>query len=300
MESNPAERYAMRNRAAAFIVALLFLPPLAISLSGQGWDAPEPVAGAVWLPALFGAFAIFVYGLLLDTLTFRRTGHSLLRTQRSFLFWNGAAGSIACLLLAYLNLFAGTWITAAAQTTSALLLAAICGTVLLPAVLVTRLWLAGLVRLSTRRLALPAMSEGTAAAILLPLALTGLIGGAIWPVPLGWLFWAAPLLLLVALQLLWHESTVFSGLAQGDWSRILWGTVSGVMVGSIGLAVFRLGGGAIYLAADAWQLIFGLALFGLLCLQVGDVVAEHWRGKQRTDVIKKKPFPIPVVSKKEQ
>ena len=117
----------MRNRVAAFIVALLFLPPLAISLSGQGWDAPAPVAGAVWLPALSGTLAIVVCSLLLDTLTFRRTGHSLLRTQRSFLFWNGAAGSVACLLLAYLNLFAGAWFTAAASETSALLLAAFCG-----------------------------------------------------------------------------------------------------------------------------------------------------------------------------
>jgi len=290
----------MRNRVAAFIVALLFLPPLAISLSGQGWDAPAPVAGAVWLPALSGTLAIVVCSLLLDTLTFRRTGHSLLRTQRSFLFWNGAAGSVACLLLAYLNLFAGAWFTAAASETSALLLAAFCGTALLPAVLVTRLWLAGLLRFSARRFALPALPAGTAAMILLPLALAGLIAGTIWPAPLGWLFWTAPLLLLVALQLLWHENCLFSGLAQGDWSRIVLGAVSGIAVGGIALAAFRLSGGAIYIAADAWQLIFGLALFGLFCLQVGDVVAENWRGKPRTDVFKKKPFPIPVVSKKEQ
>ncbi len=290
----------MRNRVVAFVVALLFLPPLAISLSGQGWDAPAPLAGAVWLPALLGTLAIFVCSVLLDALTFRRTGHSLLRTQRSFLFWNGAAGSVVCLLLAYLNLFAGAWFTPAASETSALLLAAFCGAALLPAILITRLWLAGLFRLGTRRFALPALPAETAAMILLPLALTGLIGGTIWPASLGWLFWAAPLLLLIALQLLWHESTVFSGLAQGDWSRILLGTVSGIMVGGIALAVFRLSGGTIYLAADAWQLIFGLALFGLFCLQVGDVVAENWRGKQRTDVFKKKPFPIPVVSKKEQ
>jgi len=72
------------------------------------------------------------------------------------------------------------------------------------------------------------------------------------------------------------------------------------VVGGIALAAFRLSGGTIYLAADTWQLIVGLALFGLLCLQVGDVVAENWRGKKRTDVFKKKPFPIPVVSKKDQ
>ena len=303
MAGHLAERSIMRNRVTAFIVGLLFLPPLALTLSGQGWDAPAPVAGAVWLPTLFGTLAIILCSLLLDTLTFHRTGHSLLRSQRSYLLWSGVAGATTCMLLAYLNLFAGSWFTAATSETAALLLAAVGGTVLLPAVLITRLWLAGLpglLRLSTRRFALPALPAETAAMILLLAALTGLIGGTIWTVQLGWLFWASPLLLLVALQLLWHESTVFSGLAQGDWSRVLLGAVSGIAVGGIALATYRLSGGAIYLAANTWRLIVGLALFGLLCLQVSDVVAENWRGKKRAVVSKKKPFPIPIVTKKDQ
>ena len=182
MAGNLAERWLVRNRITAFIVALLLLPPLAISLSGQEWEAPAPVAGAVWLPTLFGALAIAVFGLLLDTLTYHRTGHSLLRSQRGYLLWNGVAGTSTCMLLAYLNLFAGAWFTPAGSDTAALLLAALCGTLLLPAVLITRLWLAGLpglVRLSTRRFALPALSAEIAAMILLPAALTGLIGGTI-------------------------------------------------------------------------------------------------------------------------
>jgi hypothetical protein len=43
----------------------------------------------------------------------------------------------------------------------------------------------------------------------------------------------------------------------------------------------------------------GFALFGLLCLQLGDVIAENWRGKSRTAMYsQKKKFPIPVVVKK--
>jgi hypothetical protein len=293
----------MRNRLTAFVVALLLLPPLAVSLSGQEWDAPAPIAGAVWLPALGSTLAVLAFGILLDTLTFHRTGHSLLRSQRSYLLWSGAAGAVTCLLLAYLNLFAGAWFTPAASGTQALLLAALCGTALLPGVSVTRLWLAGLpglVRLSTRRLALPALPAEAAAITLSLAAMTGLLGGTIWIEHLSWLFWLSPLLLLAALQLLWHENTVFSGLAQGDWSRVLLGTVSGIVVGGIALATYRLSGGAIYLAADTWQLIAGLAVFGLLCLQIGDIVAENWRGKKRADVFRKKPFPIPVVTKKDQ
>jgi hypothetical protein len=293
----------MRNRLTAYIVALLFLPPLALTLSGQEWEAPIPVPGTIWLPTLLGALALVAFGILLDTLTFRRTSHSLLRSQRDYLLWNGVAGAVTCMLLAYLNLFTGAWFTPAGSDTAALLLAALCGAVLLPAVLVTRLWLAGLpglVRLSTRRLVLAFLSAETVARILLLAALSGLVAGTIWTSPLGWLFWSAPLLLLAALQLLWHENTVFSGLPQGDWSRVLLGAVSGILVSGFALAAFRLSGGTIYLATGTWQLIAGLALFGLLCLQVGDVISEHWRGKKRADVFKKKPFPIPVVSKKDQ
>ncbi|MGE5758158.1 MAG: hypothetical protein ACM3W8_04765, partial [Sideroxydans sp.] len=167
----------------------------------------------------------------------------------------------------------------------------------------TRLWLAGLpgpVRLSTRKLATPALPAEPAAILLSLMAVAGLLAGPIWMAHLGWLFWLSPLLLLAALQLLWNESTIFSGLPQGDWSRLLLGAISGVAVGGIALTTYRLSGGAIRFGADTWQLISGLAVFGLLCLQVGDIVAENWRGKPRGEVFKRKPFPIPIVTKKDQ
>lgn len=293
----------MKNRLATFAVAILILPPLALSLSGQEWEAPVPIAGALWLPALLSTLAVLAFALLLDTLTFRRTGHSLLRLQRSYLLWSGVAGALACLLLAFLNLFANTWFTPAASATAALLVAALCGGALLPAVMVTRLWLAGLpglARLGTRRLALPAVSAETAAKLLLLVALGGLLGPPLLAHRLPLLFWSSPLLLLAALQLLWNESTVFSGLSQGDWSRVLLSAVSGIVVGGIALASYRLSGGAIYLAAGTWLLLAQLALFGLFCIQLSDIVAEYWRGKPRSEVFKRKSFPIPIVTKKDQ
>ena len=292
----------MLNRLITFAVALLFLPPIALTLAGQAWFAATPVEGTVWLPTLFDILAVLAFGLLLDTLTFHRTGHSLLRSQRNYLLWSGVAGMVTGALIAYLNLFAESWFTAGSET-QALVLAALSGTVLLPVILIARLWLAGLpglVRLSTRRFALPALPPEAAAMMLVLVALTGLVGGTIWMDRLGWLFWLSPLLLLAALQLLWHESTVFSGLAQGDWSRVLLGAVSGIVVGGFALAVYRFSGGSLYLTTGTWQLIAGLAVFGLLCLQVGDAVAENWRGKPRGEVFKKKPFPIPIVTKKDQ
>lgn len=302
MASDFAERHLMLNRLITFAVALLLLPPIALTIAGQAWFAPTPIAGSVWLPTMFGILAVLAFGLLFDTLTFRRTGHSLLRSQRNYLLWSGVAGTVTGTLIAYLNLFAESWFTAGSET-QALLLAAFSGTALLPVILISRLWLAGLpglVRLSTRWFALPALPHEIAAMLLLLVALIGTVGGTIWMDRLGWLFWLSPLLLLAGLQLLWNESTIFSGLAQGDWSRILLGAVSGIVVGGCALAIYRISGGSVYLATGKWQLIAGLASFGLLCLQIGDAVAEHWRGKPRGEVFKKKIFPISVVSKKDQ
>ena len=292
----------MLIRLATFTIALLLLPPAALAIAGQAWFEPTRIEGPVWLPTLVGACTVLAFGILLDTLTFHRTGHSLLRSQRSYLAWSGVAGTVTGTLFAYLNLFAGTWFTAGSDA-QALLLAALSGTAVLPVILIARLWLAGLpglVRLSTRKFALPALQPETAAKFLLLAALTGLIGGTVWFDQLGWLFWSSPLLLLVALQLLWHESTIFSGLAHGDWSRVLLGATSGILVGGVALAIYRLSGGALYLTANAWQLVAALALFGLFCLQIGDAVAEHWRGKPRNEVFKKKPFPISIVTRKDQ
>lgn len=301
MASDLSQRRYMRNRLITFILALLLLPPLALALtlSAQEWIAPLPMAGSVWLPALFSTLAVFAFSMLLDALTFQRTHHSLSRSQLSYLLWNGVAGAVTGMLLAYLNLFATTWATAAGSEVQALLVGALCGSVLLPAVSITRLWLAGLVRLRTRRFALPTLTAEPTAKLLLLLSLIGLLAGTVWVDHLFWMFWLSPLTLLVALQLLWHESTVFSGLPQGDWSRVLLGALSGILVGGIALATYRMSGGSLYLAISTWQLIPGLAVFGVLCLQISDVVAENWRGKKRSEVFKKKPFPIPIVTKKD-
>jgi hypothetical protein len=290
----------MLKRLLTFAVALLLSPPIALLIAGQDWFSPTPLEGAVWLPTLLGTLAVLAFGMLLDTLTYRRTRHSLLRSQRSYLLWSSVAGMMMGTLLAYLNLFAGSWFTAGSDT-QAILLATLAGAALLPVILVTRLWLAGLpglVRLGTRKFALPAVAAEPAAKALLLAAVTGLLGGTIWIDQLGWLFWLSPLLLLAALQLLWHESTIFSGLPQGDWSRILLGAASGILVGGIALATYRSSGGALYLTATTWQLLVALALFGLLCLQLGDAIAEHWRGKPRGEVFKRKSFPIPIVTQK--
>jgi hypothetical protein len=289
----------MKIRLPLFTAAVLLLPSLALLLSNQDWPQANIIGGNVALPALFSSIALLAITSLLDTLSFRRSGSSLLRTQRLYTFGLSVTGAVLCALLACLNIFSPLWVSPLSRPAE-ILLGAFFGSLLLPAVLVMRLWLSGfpaLLRGLTRTLALPAAQAEPVAALLLLATLVGLLGGTVWPTQLGWLLWLSPLMLLIALQLLWHESSVFSGLKNGDWSRVILGAASGILVSGSTLSIYKLTGGALYITTSAWLFTLLLAAFGLLCLQLGDVIAEQWRGKKRADVFKRKPFPIPVVTK---
>ena len=128
--------------------------------------------------------------------------------------------------------------------------------------------------------------------------MTGLLGGAAWP-ELFWVMWLAPLLLLTVLQLMWQESTIFSGLKNGDWGRVICAALSGIMVANLAVMAYQVNGGILVINLHPLLAQPGYALFGLLCLQLGDVIAENWRGKQRGEMFRqKKKFPIPVVVRK--
>lgn len=291
----------MKIRLPIFAATTLLLPSVSLLLSGQDWPQSEYIDGVIVLPALCGMLFLLALSWWLDARSFRRSGSSLLRTQRIYALGLTATGAALGALLACLNFFSPLWLSPL-PFAAEMLLAALFGGALLPAVFIARLWLSGipmLLRLLTRRFCLPLIQPEPASSLLLLAALVGLLGGAVWPAQLGWLLWLAPLLLLIALQLLWHESTIFSGAKSGDWSRIVLGATAGIATGGGTLAVYKIAGGALYLASPLWLITLLLAAFGLLCLQLGDVIAEQWRGKKRADVFKKKPFPIPVVVKKD-
>jgi hypothetical protein len=293
----------MKIRLALFAAALLLLPPLALLLAEQDWPESRMIVGHITRPLLFGCLLLAVLSFVLDALTHLRAGFSLLRKQRGYLLWCSVSGALSAMLLAWLNLFAGSWVSPAISMAEMLWLSALLGALLLPAVLITRLWLAGFAGLSrslVRLPALPVAEEELSAKLLLLAALIGLLSGAVWPAKMFWLLWLSPLLLLAALQLLWHESTVFSGLKQGDWSRVLLGAAAGILTAALVLAAYRLYGGALYLRHSSAFVTLAFAAYGLLCLQLADIVAEHWRGKSLTQIYQsKKPFPVSVVSKKD-
>lgn len=295
----------MKTRLTIFVLSLLLLPLAGLWLSGAEWNSPsnEGDAALVNTPAiLLTTLMLAGYLLLSNHLIKILTGNSPLTLQRSYFLWMAAAGAVLVWLLAYLNLFTASWVSQPDNLLLQLLLYTPLFALLVPAVLSTRALLAsfgGVLKYLSRGLRVPAPDHTSAAFSLAPLAMLGLLGGAAWPTQLFWLLWLAPLLLLLALQLLWGESTIFSGLKSGDWGRLLCAGTSGLIVGNFTLAAYQANGGLLAVNLNPVFAQPGFALFGLLCLQLGDVVAENWRGKQRTELFKpKKKFPIPVVVKK--
>lgn len=291
----------MKTRLVVFVLALLLLPFAGMLLSGKEWgelaSGATPTDGTA--ATVLIALALLCTLLLSNLVVTLRTGNNPLKVQRNYFLSVGIASAVLGWLLAYLNHYVASWSTTQENSVWQIVFDTLLFALLAPAVLSLRALLgsfAGLLKLLARGPSIPAPSAETQAFILAPLAVLGLIGGAAWPAQLFWLLWLAPLLLLTALQLLWHESTIFTGLKSGDWGRVVCAAVSGPVIGNLAVFGYQAAGGE--LQVDPLLAQPGYMLFGLLCLQLGDVIAEQWRGKTRFELFKRKPFPIPVTTKK--
>lgn len=289
----------MKARLSILTAAILALPLSARLLAGNEF-AFYPAAPDAWLPLFVALGALLLSAWLADAWTQRRQQSSLWRSQRAFLLACMSGGAATGILFAYLNLFVESALLPASNLFSLFISAALTGALLMPAILMIRQTLgSGLTARFAHLPSLPALAPEPVTAVLLALAVCGLMGGATWPHALELPFWLAPLLLLVALQLAWHESTVFDGLKKGDWSRPVLGALSGMLAGFLAALAYHLAGGELSGFAGTPQSYALFAIFGLFALQLGDVIAELWRGKTRGEVFKRKPFPIPVVTRKE-
>ncbi len=300
----------MKIRLGIFIFALVLLPLTGWLLSGQEWNELFTSTSAISMAAtentaaiLRAALMLLGYVLFINYLIRKQTGNSPMNIQRGYFLWMAVVGATLVWLLVYLNLFTASWSTESGDSAPQLLLYSALFALLAPAVLSTRALLGtfpGLLKRLAHGITLPIVSGATLAYSLLPVAVLGLLGGAAWPQHLFWLLWIAPLLLLVALQLLWDESTIFSGLKSGDWGRVICAALAGMIVGNFSVLSYQASGGKLIINLPHPLFAqLGYVVFGLLCLQLGDVVAENWRGKKRGDLFQqKKKFPIPVVVKK--
>lgn len=297
----------MKTRLVIFILGLLLLPVAGLWLSGSEWSdlglrGLTGDAAIVNPPStLLTTLMMVGYIIFINHLNKLISGNWPFQGQSSYLLRVAAASAVLGWLLAYLNLYVASWTTQAGNPLLQALLYTPLFATFAPAVLCTRAFVAALPgvlqRLNSRHTFAPPAAEKLAYA-LIPLAALGLAGGAAWPVQLHPLLWLAPLLLLTALQLLWHESTIFSGLKSGDYGRMVCSGVAGLITGNFVLFAYKSNGGLLAIQDTLFKPL-GLLLFGLLCMQLADVLAEEWRGKKRGDIFPpKKKFPIPVVVKK--
>lgn len=142
------------------------------------------------------------------------------------------ASALFWYLFEFLNQFTGNWIyegtgVGTHEAVQWFLRSALPFSTVLPAVLVTRDWLATWPAVSgglDRFAPINPKQPQRFAFIALLLGVTGLIAVAIWPDALYSFLWSAPPLLMVALQALNGQRHLFMPVAQGDW-RDPWLTV---------------------------------------------------------------------------
>ncbi len=296
----------MKTRLGIFIATMLLLPLAGLLLSGAQWSDLVSTASASddAIPAtLRTSIMLLLYVLLINHTVKRLTGNSPLSAQKNYFIAVSIASAVLCWLLSYLNLFVASWTVE--QDNSAfvqILIYTPLFALLAPAILLTRSFLGSspsLLKSLTFRGSLPSTSGETLARILMPIAVFGLSAGAAWPAQLFWLLWTAPLLLLIAMQFLWHESSIFTSAKSGDWGRIVCTALSAIVVGNLSVISYQANAPLEINLPNIWVAQAGLVLFGLTCLQLSDVIAQNWRGKSRTTMFQqKKKFPIPVVVKK--
>lgn len=180
----------------------------------------EPVQLYTFTPLWLG------YIVVVNALTFRRTGRCLLRDRPGCLAALFFASALFWWYFEHVNRYVGNWHysgVAGLDPFEYFAHATISFATVLPAVLSTRAWLASFPRLQAGLANLwvvPAADSKALALILLALGVLGLLGIGALPDYLYALVWVAPVLVLVSLQALAGQRQLLSGLARGDWRGV--------------------------------------------------------------------------------
>jgi hypothetical protein len=296
----------MKTRLGTYIFLLLAFPLAGLYLSGTEWSELEMRVlrgdpNIVNPPAtLLTTLMMAGYLVFINHMNKLVNGKQPFKGQMNYVLAVAGGGAILVWLLVYINLYVASWASQSGNPVMQGLLYTPLFAMLAPAVLFTRAFIAALpnvLKVTSSHHTFTPPSADKLAFGLLGLGTLFLLGAAAVPASYVLLIWSAPLLLLMGLQLLWNESTVFSGLKTGDNGRLICAALAGVVVGNFALFAYHSNGGLILLEST-WTAQLGMLLFGLLCMQLADVLAESWRGKKRSDLYPKKKFPIPVVVKK--
>ena len=322
---NPSITLAASLLACVIVsAAIWFARPVAQSGRSVKTRTPGPTPRFAWL----GVFALIVAvaavdggavnlatGLITAALmlfanadTQRRTGSSLIRQRPGYFFSLFLASLAVGWSFYWLNLYLQLWTYPAANEVVPFVLGKSAHyAVLLPALLSLRQWLTSFPRalgLTNRAHPLDGRSTPREGWMLLGLAAVALIGAPLWTDWIYPLTLLAPLLLAVGLQQVRGQPTLFAGLPNGDWSRILLPAAAALILAVTTLTCNQMCGPAwafhlpligaptlLDLPLPAW---LWFPLLGLLGVWIGDQLTSPW--KQRPQQPQLRPrFPVKVV-----
>jgi len=228
------------------------------------------------------------YILVINALTFRRTGRCILLDRPRCFTALFPASAAFWWYFEYLNRYVGNWHYLGVESITALeyfVHATISFSTVLPAVLSTRDWLASFPRLVagfTRFWRLRFAGSKAFAWVLLILGATAFFGVGAWPQHLYAMVWVAPLLVLTSLQALVGRSNLLADLTHGNWTTALLPALAALACGFLwemwnwkSLAHWEYTIPLVHRFLIFEMPVLGYAgylPFGLVCAAIGDIV----------------------------
>jgi hypothetical protein len=179
----------------------------------------------------------FGYIVIINALTFSRTGQCMLVNRPKFLVKLLFLSAGFWWLFEYLNQFVQNWHYVGIQEIHPwlrIVWMTLSFSTVLPAVVGTYEYLASFTQLKKtfeNWHALPVVDSPRTGWLMLSLGSVGLLMIGRWPAMLFPLLWIAPLLLLVGIQVLRSEPTVLMPLAKGNWSPVLLSSLAALICG---------------------------------------------------------------------
>ena len=167
------------------------------------------------------------YILFINGLTCFRSGSCLLIGRPAYLFTLFPISACFWWFFEYLNRFVQNWYYLGVDEFKVIeyvFHASLCFSTVLPAVLSTEEFLSSYPRLTEPLKAsfvIPCRKTGFIEIGVLLVVSIGLVGIGIWPDYLFPLLWLSPLLIIITMQKMMGQATIFDNLRQGDW-RPVW------------------------------------------------------------------------------
>ncbi|MCK5189608.1 MAG: hypothetical protein KAR12_06090 [Methylococcales bacterium] len=177
------------------------------------------------------------YILVINALTFRRSGRCSLLDRTSYFLFLFPVSAIFWWGFEYINRFVENWYYVGISefgSWSYFFFATLPFATVLPAVLSTTEWLSTFPRLSAgldRFLGLTITVPRMWSWSLIIVSVTGLIALAVWPGQLFCLVWIVPLTLICGLQLLTEKPPLINDITAGDWRRLWRLALAGLVCG---------------------------------------------------------------------